>query len=72
MTVMGGSKMRGRAWLDQGRVVQMTPRALARFQTWPDWYPMPSTISLACTIVGNGVPVLMARLLIEGMLEAIS
>ena len=62
-----------RAWLEQGRVVSMTPRALARFQTIPDWYDFTgSTVSLSCTIIGNAIPVLMARRLIEGMLEAIS
>jgi len=38
------------------RVVQMTPRALARFQTFPDWYELPDSKSLACRIIGNAVP----------------
>ena len=48
-----------RAWLDTGRVVKMTPRALARFQSFPDWYVLPDKASLACRIIGNAVPPLM-------------
>lgn len=33
---VAASSNRGRAWLEQGRVVSMTPRALARFQTFPE------------------------------------
>lgn len=45
-----------RAWLDSGRVAKMTPRALARFQSVPDSYILPSKTSLACTVIGNMVP----------------
>jgi DNA (cytosine-5)-methyltransferase 1 len=43
------------------RIVQMTPRALARFQTLPDWYELPDTKSLACRIIGNVVPPLAMK-----------
>jgi DNA-cytosine methyltransferase len=43
------------------RVVQMTPRALARFQTFPDGYDLPDTKSLACRIIGNAVPPLAMK-----------
>jgi DNA (cytosine-5)-methyltransferase 1 len=43
------------------RVVQMTPRALARFQTFPDWYDLPDSKSLACRIIGNAVPPLAMK-----------
>ncbi len=49
----------GRAWLTTGRVVKMTPRALARFQSIPDWYTLPAKASLACTVIGNAAPSLM-------------
>jgi len=39
----------------------MTPRALARFQTFPDWYELPDTKSLACRIIGNAVPPLAMK-----------
>lgn len=57
-----------RAWLDQGRVVKMTPRALARFQTVPDWYELPPSNALACKAIGNGVPCLLAQRLGEQFL----
>jgi len=43
------------------RVVQMTPRCLARFQTFPDWYDLPDSKSLACRIIGNAVPPLAMK-----------
>lgn len=58
-----------RAWLEQGRVVRMTPRALARFQSVPDWYVLPERDRLACTIIGNGVPCLFAQRVVEAMLR---
>jgi len=45
-----------RAWLSRGRVVQMTPRALARLQTIPDSYELPDSRGLACYVIGNAVP----------------
>jgi len=48
----GGNNLKGVT----RRVVQMTPRALARFQTFPDWYDLPDSKSLACRIIGNAVP----------------
>lgn len=52
----------------EGRVVKMTPRALARFQSMPDWYKLPEKSGLACVIIGNGVPCLMFQRLIEANL----
>ena len=49
----------------QGRVVQMTPRALARFQSFPDWYELPEKKALACRVIGNAVPPLMYKMIIE-------
>jgi DNA (cytosine-5)-methyltransferase 1 len=43
------------------RVVQMMPRALARFQTFPDEYELPDSKSLACRIIGNAVPPLLMQ-----------
>ena len=50
-----------RAWLHSGRVVKMTPRALARFQSFPDSYALPDRASLACCILGNAAPPLLMR-----------
>ncbi len=52
-----------------GHVVQMTPRALARFQSFPDWYELPEKKSLACHVVGNAVPPLLYQRVIESVLE---
>jgi len=53
----GGNNLKGVT----RRVVQMTPRALARFQTFPDWYELPDSKSLACRIIGNAVPPLLMQ-----------
>jgi DNA (cytosine-5)-methyltransferase 1 len=54
-----------KAWLSHGRVVSMTPRALARFQSFPDTYILPDSNSLACRVIGNAVPPLWAKAIIE-------
>lgn len=54
-----------RAWLSQGRVVSMTPRALARFQSIPDSYELPADTRLAARVIGNGWPSLMAQRIAE-------
>lgn len=48
-----------RARLSQGRVVKLTPRALARLQSVPDDYILPDKAALACKVIGNGVACLM-------------
>jgi DNA-cytosine methyltransferase len=44
------------AWLSSGRVVKMTPRALARFQTFPDSYKLSGNNALDCKGIGNACP----------------
>lgn len=51
--------------LEHGRVVRMTPRALARFQSVPDDYELPEKRQIACRIIGNGVPSELMRQLLE-------
>lgn len=60
-----------RAWFSQGRVVAMTPRALARFQSLPDSYLLPDNKKLACTVIGNMVPPLLYQKIIEALTETI-
>jgi len=67
LATMHSKAAKPRAWLSQGRVVSMTPRALARFQSIPDWYVLPAKNGLACLVVGNAVPSLLARRMIESM-----
>lgn len=58
-----------RAWLSKGRVVSMTPRALARFQSVPDTYILPDNATLACKIIGNGVPCLLSETIIRSLIH---
>ena len=38
------------------RIVSISPRCLARWQTFPDWYELPDLLTLATRIIGNAVP----------------
>jgi DNA-cytosine methyltransferase len=58
-----------KAWLASGRVVAMTPRALARFQSVPDSYILPDHKQLACKIIGNGVPSMLAEKLARNCMQ---
>jgi site-specific DNA-cytosine methylase len=68
LTTRASGGTQPRAWLSAGRVVRMTPRALARFQSLPDWYALPDRASLACTVIGNAVPSLMMRKIVEQLI----
>ena len=57
-----------RAWLG-ARCVAMTPRALARFQSFPDSYRLPERRALAAKVIGNAVPPLMMQRLAEQLME---
>ncbi len=59
-----------RAWLSEGRVVAMTPRALARFQTIPDDFILPKKKTLAGKGIGNGVPCLMYQRIAEAFIKS--
>lgn len=59
-----------RAWLSQGRVVAMTPRCLARFQSFPDQYALPANNSLACRVIGNACPPLMMEKIYKNLCSA--
>lgn len=49
-------------------VVAMTPRCLARFQSFPDWYELPIKKTLAARGIGNAVPPLLYQRIVEGLL----
>ena len=68
-TVTAQNKGDWRAWLSCGRVVKMTVRALARFQSFPDSYIFPDSNSLACKIIGNAVPPLMYQKIVAGLVR---
>ncbi|PSB48525.1 hypothetical protein C7B80_05575 [Cyanosarcina cf. burmensis CCALA 770] len=52
-----------------GQVLQLNIRALARFQSFPDWYVLPERMAIAGRIIGNAVPPLMARALVSSTLS---
>ena len=56
-----------RGLIGDGHVVAMTPRALARFQSFPDWYQLPSNARLAAKGIGNAVPPLLYQRVIESL-----
>lgn len=58
-----------KAWLSQGRVVKMTPRCLARFQSFPDSYVLPDNNALACRVIGNAVAPLMYQKIIRQLVR---
>lgn len=60
-----------RALLTSGRVVAMTPRALARFQSFPDSYELPPNARLAAKGIGNAVCPLLYQRIIEPLLEGL-
>lgn len=51
--------------LETGRVVAMTPRCLARFQGFPDWFQLPENRALACRGIGNALPPGMYRAVLK-------
>jgi len=52
-----------RAWID-GRVVRISVRCLARWQTFPDSYELPEKATVASRLIGNAVPCLLAEKLL--------
>lgn len=69
MTVTTSHNQRDRKAIVGVRVVQMTPRCLARFQSFPDSYELPESRALACTGIGNAVPPLLQQRLYEHLLS---
>jgi len=58
-----------RAWLSAGRVIKLTPRCLARFQSFDDSYLFPERNALACFGIGNAVPPLGMEKIYRGMVQ---
>lgn len=53
-------------------VLKICPRSIARLQSFPDDFRLPQDSRLACHVVGNAVPPLMARRILENAAAAIS
>lgn len=60
----GNNRSRFIDLIHQQMVLQLNTRALARFQSFPDWYVLPELVSVAGRIIGNAVPPIMARSLV--------
>lgn len=70
-TVPGARAAVHRAILASARVVAMTPRCLARFQSFPDSYRLPDGRALAAKVIGNAVPPLMLQRIAGGLLDSL-
>jgi len=68
-TVTASNKGDWRAILEHGRVVAISPRCLARWQTFPDWYVLPDSHELASYIIGNAVPPLLYQKIVSGLIR---
>lgn len=69
MTVTANqSKMPMRAKID-GRIVSISLRCLARWQTFPDWYDLPESAALSTRIIGNAVPPRLVEAIYRQLLE---
>lgn len=55
-TIMASEHLEMRAWLAEGKVVALTPRALARLQDFPYWFVLPENRALSCRGIGNALP----------------
>jgi len=64
-TVVASEKQAALRAAIPGRVVKMSARCMARFQSFPDDYVLPGRATLAIRGVGNAVPPLMARRILE-------
>lgn len=70
-TVTASYKGDWRALLRFGRIVQINVRALARFQSFPDSYRLPDSLTLAGRVIGNAVPPLFYEKMIRQLLEVV-
>lgn len=50
---------------------RFTSRCAARIQSFPDWYPLPPDPVLAFKVIGNAVPPMLAKNIIESVLPAV-
>ncbi len=57
-------------WLQYGVVKTLDTRCLARFQTFPDSYKLPTNNELAAKIIGNAVPVKLAEQIVRRLVAA--
>jgi len=66
-TVTGSSQKGGRV-ITNDVILRPSVRAMARLQTFPDWYELPQGKSLAMKGIGNAVPPLFYKTIIEQLI----
>lgn len=59
------------ACLSSGRIVRMSVRALARFQSFPDEYRLPERSTLAARVIGNAVPPLWYEKVVAQLVRSV-
>lgn len=69
MTIRSGRMPPHRIQFKCGKVVLLTPRILARLQTFPDSYELPTQRNFAAYGIGNAVPPLLYQRIIEGLVN---
>lgn len=57
-------------FMPDGRVLEVSPRALARFTGLTDDYQLPKSKGRAKQVLGNGIPVQLTQAIIQPLLEA--
>lgn len=72
MTITGSSAGHALRILEQGNVVKLSMRALARLQTFPDSYKLSGNNKLDATIIGNACPPLFAKQVVATLIQATS
>lgn len=56
-------------WVFQNgiEILRLDIRCLARLQSFPDWYQFPDSKPIACSLIGNSVPPLLAQRIMESI-----
>lgn len=62
-----GAMTQTRVLQETGRVTQLTARAFARLMSFPDEYELPESTKVAIRIVGNAVPPMLSRTVLESL-----
>ena len=68
-TLSASQKSSHRCKIPSGRIKKISPRCLARWQSFPDWYRLPKKRSLAGRGIGNAVPPKVAIAVINSLVR---
>ncbi len=67
-TIKASEHLDTRVWLPEGKVVALTPLALARLQDFPYWFVLPENRTLSCRGIGNALPPGVYRAVLKSLL----